>query len=269
MRVSSRKKLSKFDIRLAEDLVKLPRLGYSDLLQLESDISQISELVLLFTESAGSFTELGVFALDIEISPRLMVVIDGHNYNEDSFIRKGVLEYLESTLGEEIVCVIDLIDHGAERIDRVKNLNIDSFELFIEEKISQRLNRKSEPSTFEKSRPGHLIKLMTGLIQNYAALTLDEIDLILFCIGISEPHDKLKRLLGCAELFGWITAQKSGTRTFYSSTGGKIAVNFEMAGGSIPINRSKWRMEIRQYWKEKDPDRFKCISAAASLGSSK
>jgi hypothetical protein len=244
--------------------VQLPRAGYDDLLQLESDISQISELVILFTESEGSFAELGVFVMDEEVSPRLMVIVDKKNYKTDSFIRLGILDYLEAKYGDETVCVIDLTDHGCERIEAVGKLNVESFGLFIEDKILNRLSIRREPRTFVRSRSGHLIKLITGLIQNYAALTLDEIEVLLYCIGVPESPAKIKRLLGCAEIFRWIKMEKNGTRTFYSALGGRIAVNFDLAPGVEKVNRGKWRSDVRQYWKDHDPDRFKCIAAATS-----
>lgn len=265
MRISGKANLSKFDIRLAEDIIKLPRIGYNNLLRLESDISQISELVMLFTESAGSLAELGVFIMDDEVSPKLMVVVDKYNYEKNSFIRLGAFEHLESNFGEESVCVIDLRDHNVDRIEAVVGLNIDTFEKFIAEKILKRIEKQSEPRTFEKTRNGHLIKLMTGLIQNYGALTYDEIEVLLFCIDIKESQVKLRGLLGCAELFDWIKIEKNGTRTFYAARGGRIALNFDQVVGSERVNKRQWRSDVREYWKDNDPDRFKSISAAAGV----
>lgn len=79
LRIASRAPLNQFDIRLVESHVALPRDGYRDLLQLESHFSQMSALMVLFSESVGSFAELGVFASDDEISRSLLVVIDSHN----------------------------------------------------------------------------------------------------------------------------------------------------------------------------------------------
>jgi len=263
MRISTKGRLAKFDIRIAEDLVRLPQAGYDDLLQLEADLSQLSELVMLFTESAGSFTELGIFSMDDEISPSLFVIVDRYNYLKDSFIRRGPLDYLSKKFGEHTVCVIDLVEHGSERIENVQTLDQDKFEKFIERKIFERLSSRPEPRTFLKARSGHLIKLMTGLIQNYASLTYDEIKRILVAIEIDEPDDKIRRLLGCAELFKWIKIEKNGTRTFYSALPGTIAVQFEIREGIGKVNRRDWRSAVREYWKEEDPDRFKCISSAA------
>ena len=264
MRVVGSSKIAKYDVRLAEDVIRLPTADYKNLLRLEHDVSQISELVLLFLESAGSLAELGVFSMDDEISARLMVVVDGFNFEKNSFIRRGILDYLEEDFGDETVCVIDLLDHGASTIANVSELNPNSFKNFIEDKIQSRLKSNVEPTTFVRGRNGHLIKLMTGLIQNYASLTFDEIDVLLYSMGVTEPSDKLKRLLACAEKFKWIKIQKSGNRTFYSALGGRIAINFDLMPSHAKVNRIKWRADVRLYWKETDPDRFKCISAAAT-----
>jgi hypothetical protein len=267
LRIASRQSLSKFDIRKAEDIVRLPQAGYEDLLQLESDVSQISELVMLFSESEGSFAELGVFSMDEEVSPKLLVVVDRYNYLKDSFIRRGILDYLEARFGGHTVCVIDLNDHGAHRIENVAGLDLDSFAKFIEGKIADRLAERPEPSSFAKDRSGHLIKLMTGLIQNYASLTFGEIKDLLKQIGVEEEDPKIKRLLGCADLFSWIKIEKNGVRTFYSALPGPLAMQFDQPEGTERVNRNKWRSDVRQYWKETDPDRFKCISAAAGAGA--
>ena len=100
MRISHRPSLAKFDIRLAEDLVQLPSTGYDDLLQLESDISQISALMMLFAESPGSLAELGIFVMDEEVLPRLMVIVDKFNYTKDSFIRRGIFDFISAKVGE-------------------------------------------------------------------------------------------------------------------------------------------------------------------------
>ncbi|MEO6376461.1 MAG: retron St85 family effector protein [Caulobacteraceae bacterium] len=263
MRIAPNSNLSKYDIRRAEDIVQLPHELYDDLLQFESDIAQISELVLLFTESEGSFAELGAFSMDAEISSKLLVVVDKYNYQKDSFIRLGPLNFLETKNGEHSVCVIDLIDFGSERIENVSNLNLAAFEKFIEDKIVIRLIGAHEPRTFRKNRNGHLIKLMTGLVQHYGALTFDEIDTLMFCLEIDIDKIMIKKLLKCAELFQWIKADKVGIKTFYAAIAQRSAINYDFMTGVGKKNKAKLRSDIREFWKENDLDRFKCISDAA------
>ena len=92
MRVVDRSPLARYKIALAEDPgIFLPIGEYTELLKFEADIAQLAELLLLFSESAGSFVELGMFVMDDEVSPKLMVVIDDDNHDEQSFITLGPL----------------------------------------------------------------------------------------------------------------------------------------------------------------------------------
>jgi hypothetical protein len=86
---------------IAEDVnAFFPNANYKDILSLESDIAQIADLVLLFSESYGSVAELGAFSVTEEIARRLLVFIDDKSYNEDSFIKLGPLRSLENKYGE-------------------------------------------------------------------------------------------------------------------------------------------------------------------------
>jgi hypothetical protein len=94
---------------LAEDvnIFYLSRSVYSDFLKFEVDLAQITELVVLFCESAGSLVEFGAFSMLPEISERLFVVMRSKHYNEDSFITLGPVLSLQNEYGDEVVYVFD------------------------------------------------------------------------------------------------------------------------------------------------------------------
>ncbi len=123
--------------------------------------------------------------------------------------------------------------------------------------------KKREPSTFDKSRNGHVTKLITGLIQHYAALTLDEIDTLLFCLlGVSTSQQEIKKHLNCAELFGWVLKERAGFQTYYAALEGNRALHFDFPPDSKRMDRSRWNTEIVTYWRDNDPERFASIQAA-------
>jgi hypothetical protein len=111
VRIADKSPLAKYRIVLAEEIEAFfPKGVYQELLRFESDIAQIAELLLLFSESAGSLAELGAFSTDEEVAPRMMVVIDDANYKSDSFIKLGPLYSLTLHHGDAAVCVIALKD---------------------------------------------------------------------------------------------------------------------------------------------------------------
>jgi hypothetical protein len=267
MRVSHLSPLSKYECVLAEDPgIFLPLGEYIELLSFESDIAQLSELLVLFSESFGSAAELGVFVMDDEVSPKLLVIIDDKNFSENSFVTLGPLFSLKRRYGDPAVCVLKLSDLNIGTISDVSNINLDKFLAALESPLIQRLAAKREPRTFDKKRNGHVTKLITGLIQHYGALTIDEIDVLLYCLHSPRSLEDIRKHILCAERFRWIHKEKRGISTYYAARAAaeKSALSFRLKPGAPIRDRQRWKSDIRDYWKKTDPDRFSIISLAAS-----
>ena len=264
MRISHKSPLAKYRLILAEDVKAFFPLGeYQELLKFESDIAQISELLLLFSESAGSLAELGVFAMDDEVAPRMMVIVDDDNYKSPSFIKLGPLYTLMLHYGDAAVCVIVLADVNLTNINKVEDIDLEKLRNILEEPLKARLAIKREPRTFNRQRHGHVTKLITGLIQHYAALTIEEIDVLLYCLDVPTSYGDIRKHILCAETFGWVLSEKRGVKTYYAAVAPKTALHFEFATGVANLDRRRWRADIIEYWKVAEPERFGVISVAA------
>jgi hypothetical protein len=265
MRVAHDKPFDKYNAVLAEGLnAFFPKGTYRDLLTLESDIAQISSLILVFSESYGSAAELGAFAVLPEISQRMLVVVDDKRFEENSFIKLGPLLSLQNSIGESAVCVLSRKDIGVERIDRLDKLDIKEFTYILEQSIKERTREIPNHSTFNRDNNGHLIKLIVGLIQLYGALTFDEIDVALYCLGINCNKERILNFLVCADFAEWISSTKRGFRTFYVAKAQKMAVKFQAKPG-MDLDRVRWQATIREHWKETDKTRFNCVVEFAEL----
>lgn len=265
MRVSHNTVLAKHEVRRAEDMEFGYLKGeYQELLRFESDIAQLSELILLFSESAGSLAELGAFVMDEEVAPRMLVVVDHINYKSQSFIKNGPIYSLEFAYGDEAVCVIDLTVIGGHKIDDVRAVDLEAFRRAIDSALRIRLARRSEPRTFDPSKNGHITKLITGFIQHYSSLTLDEIEVLLYCIGVPRSAIDIRRHMMCAEFYGWIEIRKRGLHTFYSAVAQRVALHFQFSSNSNKTDRRRLRADILKYWSENDLERFECITSAAA-----
>ena len=265
MRVVGRSPLARYELVLAEDPNIFSPIGeYTELLAFESDIAQLTELLLLFSESPGSLVELGMFVMDDEVSPKLMVVVDDKNYAKYSFIRLGPLFTLLHRHGDAAVCVLALAYLNIRNINTVNNINLDALLSVLENPLKQRLNQKREPRTFDKPRHGHVTKLITGLVQHYAALTLDEIEVLLFCLDVTISRAELKKHIQCAERFRWMLTKRIGTDVYCAAraTASRIAIDFNLVPGAPIKDKTRWRSDIRAYWEKWDRTRFGVISSA-------
>ncbi|MGH9831073.1 MAG: retron St85 family effector protein, partial [Blastocatellia bacterium] len=72
-----------------KDLVSHSEPEIFSVAEFETLISQVSDCIILFPESPGSFAELGYFANNPEITKRLLVANDADLQGEDSFIARG------------------------------------------------------------------------------------------------------------------------------------------------------------------------------------
>jgi hypothetical protein len=232
--------------------------GYTDLFQFESDIAQIVGLILLFAESAGSLAELGAFAALQTVSPRLLAVLDDHYYNEVSFIRNGPVKYLENRHGEEWITVLERDDVGIADDGAITNINPAALTASIMPAINKRLAANPRWIKFDRHNAGHIILLMTGLCQEYGALTITEIKSHLTMLGVEEP--RLTNFTYCAELLGWLKKVRKGHHIFYVATGGDHAIDYSIESDGKPHDKVRWRSDVRAHWAANDRPRLRAIA---------
>jgi len=260
LRIANKKPFNRHTTLMAEDLnAFFPNGNYQDILTFEADIAQLSDLVLLFSESFGSAAELGAFSMVNEIASRLLVVIDDQNYKADSFIRYGPLRALENEFGDGAVCVLHRNDINIVTIHDIAGLDSGAFADLLGAAFSARIAATKTSTAFDPSLPGHVVKLIVGLIQHYGALTLDEVDVFLFCLGIALSGDKLSSLLLCAEYAEWVVKDKRGLQTYYGCPAEKEAIEYKVRSGVPLLDRARWRADILEYWKLNEKDRFNSI----------
>lgn len=254
---------------LAEDAKPLTaEAGYRDLFSFESDIAQLVGLILIFAESPGSLAELGAFAALQTVSPSILAVLDDFYYNQISFIRNGPLLYLENTHGEEWIIVLERAEIGISDSGELENFNSKALHASIAPVIEKRLLAKSRWSKFVTENSGHAILLMTGLCQEFGALTISEIKQYLKYFGLEEP--RLDNFIYCATLLGWIRKVRKGHRIFYVATQGEPAIDYAIEGNGRPHDKIRWRSDVRAHWAKNDPTRLRAISEirAAEEGAS-
>ena len=256
------------EIVLAEDFTRLSVFSahYKDILEFESDLAQITELIILFCESAGSFAELGSFASVDEIAKRLLVVLRDFYANANSFITLGPITNLRNhhqfsvfIIEDEVIGIVG-DSHAA--------IDLNAFKVAMNEPLRLRLERTREPTTFNPDRAGHVIKLVVGLIQEYGALKLNEIEEALAALGVPVPTERLLSFLLCARTVGWVTSETKGFAEYFVALAGADAANFTLPETATVRNRRRRRLLIRNHWEKNDPARFRAISkvAGASVG---
>src|SRR5690606_14152668 len=95
-------KISK-KIWLAEEVTDWFMEGiYHDLIDLETHLAHLSDLIVLIVESPGSIAELGAFSVVPEIREKLQVFIRQERYKSDSFISLGPIRSIKRSNGTAV-----------------------------------------------------------------------------------------------------------------------------------------------------------------------
>jgi len=231
--------------------------NYTGLLSFESDIAQVVGLIVLFVESAGSLAELGAFAASRTIAPSLLAILDDFYYAQSSFVRNGPVKHLEIHQGEESILVLERDEIGISATGDIANINAVKFEASIKPAIERRLRRRSAFEKLNVESNGHAILVITGLCQEYGALTVGEIRESLASFGIENPP--LSRFIYCSELLGWIKKVRKGNIIYYVATAGEPALDFSFNSDFPTKEKVRWRADIRAAWQKSDPVRMRAI----------
>lgn len=253
-----------YRIVLAEDAEPLTTdAGYPDLLSFESDIAQIVGLIVLFVESAGSFAELGAFSALETIAPNLLAVILDHYYDQKSFIKNGPIKYLEERHGEEAVLSLEIASLDMKTATDVASANSKELAKSLEETIVFRMERLAKWRAFDPSSEGHKILIMTGLCQEYGALTQTELRKLLQLLNVHIEPARLKNFIYCSELLGWVKMIRKGHQKYVvalNHANQEKALDWKFHAESPFKDRLRWRADIRAHWKKHDALRHRAIT---------
>lgn len=159
---------------------------YSDLLEFEEDIADISTLIIICLESPGSFVELGMFCNDANLIDKTLVIAPREEIDDkDSFIYHGPLAHMLRRDKKSVVVYPwanpDIF--GYEHIE------------FIAGDILARLNEVQSSKKFNPDNPGDIALLIYDIVGIASPIKKEEIQLALLALGISPSQRTLNKLL--------------------------------------------------------------------------
>jgi hypothetical protein len=259
---------SEMDCRVPEEMsIYGPGRNYKDWMEFEVDFAQLCQLIMLFCESEGSIAELGTFAGVEEIARKLVVIIDEVNFRSDSYITLGPVTSIKDKYGQYSIYVMKYSGLNIEHRRGFSGVNLEEFRRRLADFIPGALDARKEPRAFDRLRSGHRIKLITGLVQHFGALTKDEIEFMLWCMDVSVTSEDVLKYIECAKLIDWLAEDVSGVNTYYVSRQNRDAFEYKLVDreGVPKIGKLAWRALVRQYWKEKDPERFGAIISVVEI----
>lgn len=232
---------------------------YNELFTFERHIAQLSDLVLLFSESPGSFAELGAFASHADIANKTLVVIQQKYLGKDSFIAKGPIAYL-SDVSEKSVFSLTNSSIGL-RGNHFANVKPDKLLSLLAGPVADRLEESKGSKTLRKSSFSHRCRLYIAFLREFQVLKDAELIQLFAAFGISISKPVLNQIAFCCKCVDWSKTAKSGfDRIHFALDLKKEAAKFNLEGDFS--DRIKRRLEIRAHWSKTDPDRLEARNEA-------
>ncbi len=214
---------------------------YSDLIRFEEDIAQISDLVLLAGESAGSLAELGAFSMNPSISSRLLVLLRNHHYEQESFIRNGPIRFLENEHGERSVSAYPW---GTFKNGDVRTISIKPHLKSIEADVLRRIEESNVLEALNIQSVRHQMIVMYWVAHVLRAAKLSEINEVVNLFGIPTNLDVARRYLYCMRVAGWVGEKKYGNNFFYYPKHDVDPFDYAFAEGARMRDHIRWKRDV-------------------------
>ncbi|WP_250623063.1 retron St85 family effector protein [Pinirhizobacter soli] len=247
-------------IRLAEHYKDWSNDGvYTDLVEFEKHLAELSSLIVLVLESAGSIAELGLFSAIEQYSDKLLLYVASNYYEETSFIRLGPIKYLEEAKGN--------FAHYYPWLKEVANELIFDAEYAtslaeeFRQTVSDRLDRPTQERTFDKNNWLHRSLLICELVSLMSALTIGEVRTFLNNLDIDTNLTSLRQQLFLLAKVGLLKIEPSGDQRFYVINDAREFLVIYAEGRDF-FDKSRFRSDVILHYSRTDKKRFRALQRA-------
>lgn len=228
---------------------------YPDLVSFERHLAELSSVIVLVLESAGSIAELGLFSVIEEFKKKLLIFIETEHYQSESFIKLGPIDYLEKIYDNFAQCHRWLTGSGSAAVlDKAVAVELQPE---LAEAVRSRASRPLPETRFQPSEWLHGALLACDLLNICSALTIRELRQLMVSVGCERSESEIKQLLFLLTRMGFLTMEPKGDQRFYVSTDAREFIRFGLRDTSFDLMR--FRSNLLETFQLKDKKRFRVI----------
>lgn len=213
-----RKKAASFraNIVFAETATQLYRdTSYEDLISFEEDIARVASLVFIIAESPGSLAELGAFSMNATISENLRIIVQSQYAEAESFIRYGPVQKIRNGNDANVAFYPWRTNKNGSVVSKSVGPHYVSMKAYIAEGLDKAQKSKLVSSDIEV-RPFFIV--YWTLYHAYAvSLNVLHDSVVKIIPGLTVT--RLKNILYCLKLVGWISKETYINKDYYFSLG--------------------------------------------------
>jgi hypothetical protein len=203
-------------IRIAEDYKDWSHEAtYRDLISFERHLAELSSVIVLVLESAGSIAELGLFSAIDEFKKKLLIFVETSHYQSESFIKLGPIDYLEKNHGNTAECHRWM--EGRGRLTRFDPDAAEQLQPELAEAVRARASKPTSERIFDPKIWLDGALLVCDLLSLCSALTLRELRDLLNELGCRRTEAEVKQIVFLLLRDDLIAMEPKGDQRFYIS----------------------------------------------------
>lgn len=183
---------------------------YENLLEFEEDIANISTLIVICLESAGSLVELGLFCNRPDIAEKLLVYVPlQHTTGNDSFIYLGPLNSLKK-IDSESVASYPFPEKGTSTYIHIDSVITD---------LTNRISNTNKTQKFNINNTGHIALLVHDIVSITSPIKITAIKDVVAEIIKKEVSDSfINRIMYLLERMNLVKKIEYSSSNYYYST---------------------------------------------------
>ncbi|MBE5923954.1 MAG: hypothetical protein E7271_05725 [Lachnospiraceae bacterium] len=138
-----------------------------DIFSFEKMLAEISQKIIIVTESPGTFCELGAFCMDTDCLEKVTIINEDRDEFKNSFITKGPIKMIENKDEKRV-----LYHNGIERIKKSRTFQ-DLIKMVANEDIEISINKK-----YDNLNLRSLIYEFSNLVELFQPIEIEELKTI-------------------------------------------------------------------------------------------
>lgn len=228
---------------------------YKDLLSFERHLAELSSVIVLVLESAGSIAELGLFSIIDAFKDKLLVFVETAYYRSTSFIRLGPIDHLEKVHNN--TAQYYRWTNPDERPPRFSPAIAQELQAELAEAVMARAEKPTREHDFSSESWLDVALLLCEVLSLCSALTIREIKTAFDLMGIQRTEADLKQVLFTLEIVHLVAVEPKGDQRFYVSVDERAFLKLHTESDS-----ARFRSDQVARYRAEDKKRFNAIRDA-------
>jgi hypothetical protein len=234
-------------IALAETLSESFDSAFSDLLDLEEHVADLSDLIVVFVESPGSIAELGAFTAPHRYGSRkTLAVMSQAHPTSHSFIADGPIRRIKSHDAE----LVRYFDWSSDTLNDPSELaTLEDMSRDIASFLLAREKDFRKEYQFKIDSHGHRMLLLADLVDIFGLVVESDIAEFLTVCGIApnpkEPRKELRKYLSILKNLNIIVQWPHSSQEYYASASDQAYIRYDFLAGTKMRERDRIKAVVR------------------------